>query len=95
MFGKKWLDFSLHERNEIVRFLLNTEDPEIVRKNAAAEWGLNEEQAAAVANVSLVSGYGNLSEKAITKILPHLEQGMGYSDAVQAAGYPSPLRLSQ
>ena len=89
LFGKKWLDFSLHERNEIVRFLLSTEDPEDVHKKAAAEWGLNEEQTAAVANVSLVSGYGNLSEKAISKILPHLEQGMGYSDAVQAAGYPS------
>ena len=89
MFGSAWTARSLNERNEIVRFLLSTEDPEDVRKKAAAEWGLNEEQAAAVANVSLVSGYGNLSEKAITKILPHLEQGMGYSDAVQAAGYPS------
>ena len=35
-----------------------------------------------------MSGYGNLSEKAIRKILPHLERGLGYSDAVLAAGYP-------
>ena len=88
MFGDRWLQLSLTERNRIVKFLLNTEDPEVVRHRAVQDWGLNEEQAAAVFNVSLVSGYGNLSEKAIRKILPHLERGLGYSDAVLAAGYP-------
>ena len=88
MFGKKWLGMSLDERNEIARFLLETEDPDIVRERAIADWGLNDAQAEAVANVSLASGYGNLSEKAIRKILPHLREGLGYSDAVVAAGYP-------
>ena len=88
IFGDKWLELSLAERNEIVKFLLDTEEPETVHKRAVEEWGLSEEQAAAVSNVSLVSGYGNLSEKAIRKILPHLESGMGYSEAVLAAGYP-------
>ena len=85
-FGKKW-PLPLDERNEIVKFLLNTEDPETVRRKAIGEWGLSDENAAAVANVSLVSGYGNLSEKAIGNILPHMEKGLGYSDAVMAAGY--------
>ena len=88
MFGKEWLDLSLAERNEIIHFLLDTEEPETVRTKAIKEWGLNKEQAAAVSNVSLVSGYGNLSEKAIRKILPHLESGLGYSEAVVEAGYP-------
>ena len=88
MFGDKWLDLPLDERNEVVRFLIDTEEPETVRKRAVEEWGLSEEQAAAVSNVSLVSGYGNLSEKAIGKLLPHLKNGLGYSDAVIAAGYP-------
>ena len=68
-------------------FLLDTEDPERVREKAVAEWGLNAEQSDAVANVSLPAGYGNLSEKAIRKLLPHLEQGKVFSDAVQDAGY--------
>ncbi|MXX52947.1 MAG: type II CRISPR RNA-guided endonuclease Cas9 [Dehalococcoidia bacterium] len=88
LFGKKWLDFSLDERNEIARFLIETESPEIVRERALTEWGLSEAQADALSNVSLVSGYGNLSEKAIAKILPHMERGLRYSDAVIAAGYP-------
>lgn len=87
LFGKKWLALSLNERNEIARFLLDAEDPEVVRLSAANEWGLNAEQAEAVANVSLPSGYGNLSEKAIRKLLPHLERGRVYSDAAQDAGY--------
>ena len=87
LFGKRWFDLSLDERNEIARFLLDTEDPEAVRQRATNEWELNAEQADAVANVSLSPGYGNLSEKAIRKLLPHLNQGLVFSDAVVAAGY--------
>ena len=87
LFGKKWLDLSLSERNEIVRFLLDTEDPECVRRKATNDWGLNAELSDAVSKVSLPDGYGNLSEKAIRKLLPHLEQGKVFSDAVQDAGY--------
>ena len=83
MFGSAWFDLPLDERDRIVRFLLNTEEPELVRERAIAEWGLNEEQAIAVSNVSLVSGYGNLSEKAIARVLPHLNSGKGYHEAVQ------------
>ena len=50
-------------------------------------WGLNETQAKAAAHVGLPSGYANLSEKAIRNLLPHLERGLVFSDAVQAAGY--------
>ena len=87
LFGGRWFALSLDERNEIVRFLLDTEEPEHVREKAVAEWGLSEEQADAVANVSLAPGYGSLSEKAIRKILPYLEQGKVFSDAVRDAGY--------
>ena len=87
LFGERWLEMPLEERNEIVRFLLDTEEPEVVRHNAENEWGLTVEQADAVANVSLPPGYGNLSEKAIREILPHLEKGLVFSDAVQKADY--------
>ncbi len=87
-FGKTWFDFSLEKRNKIVRFLLDTEEPSQVREKAIHDWGLTDEQADAVATVALPEGYGNLSEKAIIKILPHLERGMMLWDAVQAAGYP-------
>ena len=87
LFGKRWLDMPLEERNEIVHFLLDTEEPEVVKQRAIAEWGMSEEQADAVANVSPPPGYGNLSEKAISKILPHLADGLVFSDAVREADY--------
>ncbi len=83
LFGDKWLNLPIDRRNEIVKFLLNTEDPDKVREKAIQEWGLNTAQADAVARVSLVAGYGSLSEKAINKLLPHLEGGMRYDEAVK------------
>ncbi len=87
LFGKGWLSLSLEKRNEIAKILLETEEPETVRKRVIQDWGLSDEQAVAVALVVLPSGYGNLSEKAIGNLLPHLERGCVYSDAVQEAGY--------
>ena len=87
LFGKKWFDLSLDERNEIVRYMLKTEDPDAVRHRAIDQWGLSDAQADAVSNVALVSGYGNLSEKAILNMLRHLEKGLVFSGAAQAAGY--------
>ena len=87
LFGNGWASRSLKERNEKVKFLLETDDPEMVYQKAVQEWGLDDENAVAAANVSLVSGYGSLGEKAIGKIIPHMEKGKGYSDAVVLAGY--------
>ncbi len=87
LFGDKWFDLSLDGRNEIVRFLLDSEDPDYVRQKAIDEWELSGESANAVSYATLPEGYGNLSEKAIRKILPHLENRRVFSDAVQEAGY--------
>ena len=44
LFGKQqWINMPPDERNEIVRYLLGTEDPEVVRKKAIGEWGLTAE----------------------------------------------------
>ena len=87
LFGNRWFDLSLDERNEIVKFLLETEEPEFVRRKAGEEWGLDDVQAAAVSNVPLASGYSNLSDKAIGKLLPFMKEGRGYAEAVLDAGY--------
>ena len=87
LFGDHWHDLPLDARNDIVRFLLETEDPDDVARKAKDEWELDDAQAEAVANVALPSGYLNLSEKAIAKLLLHMENGRLYSDAVTDAGY--------
>ena len=89
LFGKRWAAIPLAERDEIASFLMETEDPVAVADKARADWGLDADQAEAVAHASLPRGYGNLSEKAIRKMLPHLERGEIYSRAALSAGYHS------
>ena len=88
IFGARWLGLSLERRDEIVRRLLETEDPEAVRRMALDEWGLGEAAASAVAAASMPGGFLYVSEKAIRKLLPHLEAGLAYSEAVVMAKYP-------
>lgn len=49
--------------------------------------GFEKEYAIILANVSLALDYGNLSAKAIRKLLPHMMKGYEYSEACKMAGY--------
>lgn len=83
VFGKIWRQFSFDRRSEIVRRLLDTEDPAEIVRIAQAEWGLGETAARKLAGMPLPEGYARLSEKAIRRLLPLMEeQGLGYAEAV-------------
>lgn len=62
------------------------EDNELVEK-LKLNFGFSADCAKALANLSFESEYGNLSAKAIRKILPHLKDGLNYSTACEYAGY--------
>lgn len=49
--------------------------------------GFEKEYAQELAKLSFPADYGNLSAKAIRKILPYMMRGMGYSDACEQTGY--------
>ncbi|MDR2902630.1 MAG: type II CRISPR RNA-guided endonuclease Cas9 [Lactobacillales bacterium] len=85
-FGDKWQKFLFKNKEEIIFVLLNEEDEEKVFKYLR-ECGLEDENIEYVANIELPSGYGNLSEKALLKILPFMRQGTEYSEACKQAGY--------
>lgn len=83
IFGKAWLDLSMERRTEIVRKLLDIEKPEEIERIAQAEWGLDEGAAKKLAGKALPDGYARLSEKAIDRLLPIMEeQGLNYAEAV-------------
>lgn len=50
-------------------------------------FGFEKEYAQLLANVTFEPDYGSLSSKAISKILPHLKDGLDYSQAAALAGY--------
>ncbi|MDD4747482.1 MAG: type II CRISPR RNA-guided endonuclease Cas9, partial [Salinivirgaceae bacterium] len=49
--------------------------------------GIEKEYAAIIANTTFEDDYGNLSTKAIRKILPHLKEGLQYDEACVHADY--------
>ena len=54
--------------------------------------GFEKEYATILANISMPLDYGNLSAKAIRKILPHMMKGFEYSEACSEAGYKHSAR---
>ena len=69
------ITYSLSTEKEVVNALKN-------------RFGFSEGQSKIIANkVGYTSDYGSLSTRAIRKLLPHLEAGLGYSDACDKVGY--------
>jgi CRISPR-associated endonuclease Csn1 len=99
LFGKTWHGLSLVQRTEIVRALLETERPEDIDGRARTEWDLDNDAAERLSTVALPDGYARLSEKAISKLLPIMEdQGLNYSEAVAEVpeyGHHSDFRPDQ
>ncbi|MFN3761366.1 MAG: type II CRISPR RNA-guided endonuclease Cas9 [Algoriphagus aquaeductus] len=58
-------------------------------KKLKSKFGFEEDFARILSSVTFEDDYGSLSSKAISKILPHLEDGLSYSDAAVLAGYKS------
>lgn len=84
IFDDSWFSLSSEKQTEIVRRLLETEKPEEIERVAKAEWGLSDAAAKKLAGKSLPEGYLRLSEKAISKLLPIMEeQGLNYAEAVE------------
>jgi CRISPR-associated endonuclease Csn1 len=82
IFGKAWRKFSFERRSVIVQKLLETEQPDEIARIGQVEWGLDEAAATKLAHLPLPEGYARLSEKAIRKLLPIMEdQGLGYAEA--------------
>jgi len=64
----------------------NTGNEKLVKK-LMSEYGFEKEYAVMLSNVSFLSDYGNLSTKALRKILPFMKNGNEYSIACAYAGY--------
>ena len=64
----------------------NTGQENLIQK-ICSRYGFEKEYAKILANITFQPDYGNLSTKAIRKILPHMKEGNEYSVACFNAGY--------
>jgi CRISPR-associated endonuclease Csn1 len=85
--GDSWHRRSREEQDSAVAVMLSAETDESAIA-ALAALGLEPAAAARAVGVNLPEGTTSLSLKAMRRILPHLDRGLRYNDAVQAAGYP-------
>ena len=89
-FGEDWFELSPSEQDEIVNLILvNKVEDEKALEVLKTKWRLSEQRAKAVLNTGLVKGHGQLSKKAIDKILPYMKEGYQYYEAVKKAGIKS------
>ena len=78
---------AIPQRNEIARIFLLYKNEERLR-TALDATDLNAlDKEALISNLGSFSKFGNLSVKALDKIIPHLEAGLTYDKACEAAGY--------
>lgn len=72
---------------DIWHILFSIEKDKDVKNTLKKHLNLNDEEVKYLSEVSFKSDYGSLSAKVIRKILPYLEQGCMYSEAMARAGY--------
>ena len=83
---KKYDVLSIEQRDTLIHDLIFLEDETILRRHCEA-LDFDEEETQKIMKIKLEDSYFRLSQKAIKKLLPFLEEGLKYSDAVEAAGY--------
>lgn len=94
-FGPDWFGWPLERQDAIVMRLLTEESEAALVVWLQKEFGLDEPRAETIANAGLAEGYGSLSAKALSRILPALQaEVITYDKAVQAAGYEHHSRLN-
>jgi CRISPR-associated endonuclease Csn1 len=80
-------NLSHEKQTAFVEDLVSFEKKVPLKERLKNYWGLAPETAVKVAILELENGHGNLSLKAINKLLPHLEEGLELSQARIKVGY--------
>ena len=83
VFGKRWFDLPQSQKDAIVEDLLSIGKAEVLERRGKEVWGLDQEKAKQFASLQLEEGHCRLSLKAIRKLMPHLEEGLSYAEAVK------------
>ncbi|WP_309386430.1 type II CRISPR RNA-guided endonuclease Cas9 [Cerasicoccus frondis] len=92
-YGKDWRKLDHSTRNQIVEAMTSAATDDEMAKALQDIGCLDAETIERLLHISLPSGYGHLSVKALENLLPHMRQGMLYmanhaeDSAMHAAGY--------
>ena len=90
----EWGSYNQTQQYALVEDLLTIHKKSVLKERLRGHWGLSSEQAIQLCMLEFEPGHGNLSCKAINKLLPYLEQGMLFNEARVAAGYGYEIKES-
>lgn len=82
-----WDQLNDEKKNALVEDLLTIKKKSVLKKRLIDYWKFKPQIAVKLALIEFEQGHANLSVKAISNLLPFLEEGLIYSDARQKAGY--------
>lgn len=86
--GKAWYEIPYADQISIVELLINEESEEDLTRALKGINSLEPNQVLALLSARLIDGYGRVSIKAISKILPHMKNDViTYDKAAAVAGY--------
>lgn len=83
----QWDEMGQANQNDLITDMLTIDNEQGFLNRMTSHWNFDSETAEKLATTELEPGYARLSLKAIRKILPHLQQGMTFDKACNAAGY--------
>ncbi|MBT5833448.1 MAG: type II CRISPR RNA-guided endonuclease Cas9 [Deltaproteobacteria bacterium] len=83
----EWDNFDSPQQLSFVEDMLSIQKKSTLKKRLTGHWNLNPETAVQLCMLEFEPGHGNLSLKAINKLLPYLERGMLFNEARVEAGY--------
>ena len=83
----EWDELSEERQYALVEDLLTIQRKDVLKKRLKSHWKFDPKTAVRLCMVEFEQGHGNLSSKAIRKLLPYLEQGDILSEARVKAGY--------
>ena len=82
VFGDRWFDLSPEQQDQVVEDLRSIQKEATLIRRAKTAWHLDQQAAAELGEVSLEDGYCRLSRQALARLLPHMEKGCAYQEAV-------------
>lgn len=82
-----WDNFDAERQQALVEDLLTFQKKSALKKRLTTHWRFSPDIAVNLCLLEFEPGHGNLSCKAISKLLPFLERGQIFSDARISAGY--------
>lgn len=88
---KLYSNFGKEDLYKMWDVLYFAQDTDWLKNNAIKRWNFDEETAERFSKIALEDKFGNLSTKAMRKILPHLREGLMYHEAALAAGFQHSL----